>query len=100
MPQNGPAFCVGERAAKVAEQACAMEEQTKRSGLWGWGRSGAAICAAHVHLRVHDVIQAFATVSPVGVHVNGSNKTLPCGGVFARLSVRPRRDVRPHTPAK
>lgn len=50
----------------------------------------AAICAAHVPTSVHDVIQAFATVSPVGVHVNGS-ETLPCGGVFARLSVRPRR---------
>jgi len=85
VPQNGPAFCVGERAAKVAEQACAMEEQTKRSGLWGWGRSGAAICAAHVHLRVHDVIQAFATVSPVGVHVNGS-KTLPYFEGFSPVS--------------
>ena len=107
MPQNGQAFCVGERAAKVAERACAMEEQNQKEWTVGLGAvRRAAICAAHVPTSVHDVIQAFATVSPVGVHVNGS-ETLPCGGVFARLSVmlsvRPRSSTThrsPHAPKR
>ena len=106
MPQNGQAFCVGERAAKVAERACAMEEQNQKEWTVGLGAvRRAAICAAHVPTSVHDVIQAFATVSPVGVHVNGS-ETLPCGGVFARLSVmlsvRPRSTTHrsPHAPKR
>ena len=37
VPQNGPAFCVGERAAKVAERACAMKEQNQKEWAVGLG---------------------------------------------------------------
>ena len=91
--------CASERPSllcrRKGRKSCraSLEEQNQKEWTVGLGAvRRAAICAAHVPTSVHDVIQAFATVSPVGVHVNGSeSETLPCGGVFARLSVRPRR---------
>jgi hypothetical protein len=70
----------------------------------GDGGGPALQYALHMCTSVHDVIQAFATVSPVGVHVNGSETHSAVWG-FRPSLLGPSRRVRrlrisslPHEP--